>query len=39
VTENHVTVLDNKDTAAVINRQLTNTELKFRNILSGQGCV
>jgi hypothetical protein len=40
VTGNHVTMLDNKDTAAIINRQVTNTEaLKFRNILSGQAYM
>jgi hypothetical protein len=34
VTGNHVTLLDSKGTAAVINRQMTNTEdLKFRNSL------
>jgi len=26
VTGNHMTVLDNKDTAAIINRQVTSTE-------------
>jgi hypothetical protein len=35
VTRNHMTMLDSKDAAAVINRQLTNTEaLKFRNSLN-----
>jgi uncharacterized protein YqfB (UPF0267 family) len=37
VTGNHVTVLDNKDTAAIINRQVTNTEaLKFKNAITGE---
>jgi hypothetical protein len=37
---NHVTMLDNKDTAAIINRKVTNTEgLEFRNFHTGQVCV
>jgi hypothetical protein len=40
VTGNHMTMLDSKDTAAVINRQVTNTEaLTFRNSLNEQNTL